>query len=172
MQAVAGAKAQLATRGRAVIGEGAAVHMARLDMSPDPARAALLSDLVAHATEAEARAATVAAQKRQLRLLDARVARLAPLAARLDELTRDYKVAEAVLASALARTDTSRADIFASYPLVQVLADASLPDQATSPQPKIAVAAGIAATIMLLMTLTLAWVRRSLIDRLLHRSDS
>ena len=172
MQAVAGAKAQLATRGRAVIGEGAAVHMARLDMSPDPARAALLSDLVAHATEAEARAATVAAQTHQLRLLDARVARLAPLAARLDELTRDYKVAEAVLASALARTDTSRADIFASYPLVQVLADASLPDQATSPQPKIAVAAGIAATIMLLMTLTLAWVRRSLIDRLLHRADS
>lgn len=172
MQAVAGAKTGLAARGRAIIGDDAVLRMATLDISPDPARTALFSDLVAHATEVETRTASVKALQGHLDKVESRLARLAPLAARLDELTRDYKVAEAVLASALARTDTSKADVFASYPLVQVLADASLPDRPTSPQPKIAIAAGIAANLMLSMALALAWIRRSLIDRLLHRSEA
>ena len=168
--AVAGTQARLRDRSRAVAGDGAGVEIARLDISPDPARAAQLSALVDHATDAEAKAATAASLERQLAAADARAARLAPLAARLDDLSRDYQVAEAVFASALARSDTSKADVYASYPLVQVLADASLPEAPTSPKPKIAIAAGVAASLMLLMALTLAWVRRPLIDRLLVKA--
>ena len=167
VHAVSGARAKLADRGRAVIGARASAAFDRLDLAPDPARAALLSDLVAHAAQVEAGAATVAALAAQRDAARARVARLAPLAAELDALTREYKVAEAVLSSALARTDTTKADVYASYPLVQVLADASLPDRATSPRPKIAIAAGVAATLMLIAALVLAWTRRAVIDRLL-----
>jgi uncharacterized protein involved in exopolysaccharide biosynthesis len=167
VHAVAGARAELLERSRTVVGEGAEVALARLDISPDPARAALLSDLVAHAAQVEAEAATVAALSRQLEAAQARVDRLAPLAARLDALTREYKVAEAVLSSAMARADTSKVDVYASYPLVQVLADPSLPERPTSPRPKIAIAAGVAATLMLILALTLAWMRRPMIDRLL-----
>ena len=83
----------------------------------------------------------------------------------------DYQVAEAVFASALARTDTSKAEVYASYPLVQVLADASLPESASSPRPKIALAAGVAATLMVVMALALTWLRRPLITRLLDKAD-
>ena len=169
VHAVSGTEMQLMARGRFIVGPATRLEFVRLDLSPDPARTALLSDLVAHATETEARAATVDAISRQLTDVDARIARLAPLAARLDDLSRDYKVAEAVFASALARTDTSKADVYASYPLVQVLADASLPTRPTSPKPKIALAAGVAASLMLFIGLALAWVRRPLIDRLLVR---
>jgi uncharacterized protein involved in exopolysaccharide biosynthesis len=165
--AAEGARAKLVHRSRVVIGAPAAAGMAALDLAPDPARAALLSDLVSHAAQVDAAAAAISALTQQRDAAEARVARLAPLAARLDTLTREYKVAEAVQSSALARTDTSKADVYASYPLVQVLADASLPDRPTSPRPRIAVAAGVAATLMLILALTLAWMRRPMIDRLL-----
>ncbi|MEL6167489.1 MAG: hypothetical protein AAFR35_02275 [Pseudomonadota bacterium] len=167
--AVVGTESRMLVRGTAVIGTGAIQAVARLDLSPDPARGALLSDLVDKAADCEARASTVAILSQQLTELDARIARLAPLAARLDDLSRDYQVAEAVFASALARTDTTKSDVYASYPLVQVLADATLPERPTSPRPKIAIAAGVAATLMLLVSLSLAWLRRPIIDHLMHR---
>ena len=169
VQAVAGAEAKLATRGRQVLGGSHDLRTAGFDLAADPGRTALLSDLVGLSTKAEGEAASVAALESQLQQMSARVTRLAPQASRLDDLMRDHKVAEAVYASAAARTDTSKSDVFASYPLVQVLADASLPDGPTSPRPKIAIAAGIAATLMLLMGLALGWIRRPLIDRLLDR---
>ncbi|WP_316015092.1 hypothetical protein [Roseobacter sp. HKCCA0434] len=170
--AVNGLRDRLAARGQAVIGTAAVLGTTALDLASDPSRAGLLSDLVAQASEREARAATLTALQDQLYRIEARIARLAPLAARLDALEGEYRVAETVLSSALARTDTSQEDVFASYPLVQVLADASLPDRATSPRPKIAIAAGVAATLMLLMALALGWMRRPLIDRLLDRGAS
>ena len=84
----------------------------------------------------------------------------------------DFSVAEAVFASAMARTQTSKADLYASYPLVQVLEDPSLPDEPSSPKRKLALAAGIAATVFLLMGLFLAWLRRPLISRLLAEGDA
>ena len=50
---------------------------------------------------------------------------------------------------------------------MQVLEDPSLPTEPSSPRRKLAVAAGVAAMIFLLIDLTLGWTRRSLIDRLL-----
>ena len=168
--AAAGTETELLDRGQTVAGTATLLTVDRIDLSPDPARTALLSDLVEQTAVFEAKASAVTSLEGLLRRADDRIARLAPLAARLDDLSRDYQVAEAVFASALARTDTSKSDIYASYPLVQVLADASLPDRASSPRPKIAIAAGVVATGMLFVALVLAWLRRPLIDRLLKRA--
>lgn len=111
-------------------------------------------------------AAELAALEASLVQREADVQRLMAPAAALDDLNRDYQVAEAVFTSALARTDTTKADVYASYPLVQVLEDASLPDRPSSPKKLIAIAAGIAATLCLIVAVTLAWVRRPLIDKL------
>ena len=132
-------------------------------------RAALLAQLVELAGLCDNLAETEATLAAQLATANARIAKIAPMATRLDDLSRDYQVAETVFSSALARIDTTKADVYASYPLVQVLADASLPEKPTSPKPLIAIAAGIVATMMILMGLALAWVRRALIDRLLTR---
>jgi uncharacterized protein involved in exopolysaccharide biosynthesis len=143
-------------------------ELASLDMSPIGERAALLSDLVM----AEAARAGTAAELAvgQLRLEDGRqrVAQLIEPAARLEDLQRDFQVAEAVFASALARAKSSRTDLYASYPLVQVLEDPSLPDGPSSPKTKLAIAAGVAALMMMFFGLLLSWVRSAMISRILR----
>jgi len=168
--AVTGTQARLVHRGAMIGGARVTRVAAQLDLAPNPDRSALLSELVALSTEQDRRDAELTALEAQLAARNARVDRLAPLASTLDDLSRDHKVAEAVFGSALARTDSSKAEVYASYPLVQVLADASLPDRSTSPRSKIALAAGIAATLMLLISLTLAWLRQPLVNKLLKTS--
>ncbi|MFD0979516.1 GumC family protein [Tropicimonas aquimaris] len=142
-------------------------EVARLDISPVGGRAELLARLVEYDSERSGQAAELAALQQQLVEADARVMDLIEPAARLEDLQRDFSVAEAVFASTAARSKTSKVDLFASYPLVQVLENPSLPTDPTSPKRMLAVAAGIAATMMLLFGLILGWVRARLISRLL-----
>ncbi|SFC09611.1 GumC family protein [Tropicimonas isoalkanivorans] len=144
-----------------------ATEVARLDLSPVGGRAELLARLVEYDSERAGQAAELAALEQQLAGLEARVLDLIEPAARLEDLQRDFSVAEAVFASTTARSQTSKVDLFASYPLVQVLENPSLPEAPSSPKRKLAIAAGVAATLFLLMGLTLGWIRRRLIDRLL-----
>ncbi|GAA4224111.1 uncharacterized protein involved in exopolysaccharide biosynthesis [Sagittula marina] len=145
--------------------------LSTLDISHVGSRAGLLSDLVS--LEAERSGLSNEYQGAIARLEKARARQLALIepAARLEDLQRDFSVAEAVFASAIARTQTNKADLFASYPLVQVLEDPSLPFAPSSPRRKLAIAAGIAATIFMLTGLALGWMRRSLVDRLLKPAE-
>jgi uncharacterized protein involved in exopolysaccharide biosynthesis len=90
------------------------------------------------------------------------------VAADLERLNSEHKVAEAVFASALARISTSKTDIFASYPMAQVAEAAVMPLYPSSPNKKIALGAAVASTVLLIFGLLLAWVRRPLIDKLLR----
>ncbi len=156
------------TRAARVTGLGKA-RLERLDLAPEGARAQLLADLVR--MDAERAGAT-----RQFETLSARLRseqralmEMAPAAARLQDLQRDFTVAEAVFASAIARTQSTKSDVYASYPLVQVLENPSLPDRPSSPNRKLAIAAGAAATLMLLIGLALGWIRSAVIARIVAR---
>ncbi|MBR9764308.1 MAG: hypothetical protein GYB53_12465 [Rhodobacteraceae bacterium] len=138
-----------------------------LDMSHTGARTGLLSELVTLDSARAGLEAEHAALAQRLAEAEARRLALIGPAARLEDLQRDFSVAEAVFASAMARTQTSKADLYASYPLVQVLEDPSYPMEPSSPRRKLALAAGIAATFMFLLGLSLGWLRRPLIDRLI-----
>lgn len=109
----------------------------------------------------------VATLREQVRLETLRLSDLAPIAAELEDRQRDFAVAEAVFASAIARSESKKTDVYASYPLIQVLENPSLPSRPSSPNKKISIAAGIAASLMLLMGLALAWIRNPLISKLL-----
>lgn len=143
-----------------------------LDLAPAGARADLLSELV----KMDADRSGVAQQHATLsaRLIDEEAAlyRLAPTAARLQDLQRDFSVAEAVFATAIARAQSTKSDVYASYPLVQVLENPSLPDRPSSPNRKLAIAAGGAATLMLLIGLMLGWVRSAVIGRLINEKPT
>lgn len=161
-----------ATRARAIdkamdITGLAAPDVARLDMSPVGGRADLLARLVEYDSARAGQAAELAALRQQLAEADDRVLDLIEPAARLEDLQRDFSVAEAVFASTSARSQTSKVDLFASYPLVQVLENPSLPEDPSSPKRLLAIAAGAAATLFLLMGLILGWIRSRLIARLL-----
>ena len=141
--------------------------LAHLDLAPDGARADLLSELVRQETERAGLHAQTETLARRLMRETARLDRAAPQAAQLEDMQRDFDVAEAVFASAIARAQSSKSDIYASYPLVQVLEDPTLAERPSSPNRKLALVAGAGATVFLLIGLAMGWVRRRLIDGLL-----
>lgn len=143
------------------------MDVARLDLAPNGVRADLLAQLVEKDAECFGTEQELAALKEQMAqgTADLKIKRVA--AAALQDLERDFAVAEAVFASAIARTQSSKSDFFASYPLVQVLENPSLPEYPSSPNKKLAVAAGGAATFMMLIGLMIGWTRLAVISRLL-----
>jgi uncharacterized protein involved in exopolysaccharide biosynthesis len=157
-------------RARALTGLPEAV-LSQLDLSPIGQRAELLSRLVAAESERAALAAERAALSAQAEEARQRVEGLIDAAAELEALQRDYSVAEAVFASGMARADTARSDIYVSYPLVQTLEDPSLPGEPSSPGRVLSIAAGVAASVLLLFALVLGWIRGALIGRLLARPE-
>ena len=88
-------------------------------------------------------------------------------AAKLEDLERDHKIAEAVFSSALARVDTNRQDIYASYPLLQVVSPATLPKNPSSPKVFYAIGGGLAGTFFLFIALVLTWIRQPILRKIL-----
>lgn len=164
-------RAAALTQMRRVTGLSTA-DLSNLDFAPEGARAELLSQLVRLEAERAGAEAQHAAASDRFDTERARLQALAPAAARLEDLQRDFSVAEAVFASAIARVQSTKADVYASYPLVQVLEDPSLPDAPSSPKRMVAIAAGIAATFMLLVGIAMGWMRAALIGRLLAKPEN
>ncbi|MCK0149488.1 hypothetical protein MWU54_05605 [Marivita sp. S6314] len=142
-------------------------HVRALDRAPEGQRATLLSELVRESATRTGLQQQYHAMSKQVADEDSRLRKLAVIAAELEDKQRDFAVAEAIFASAIARAESTKTDVYASYPLIQVLEDPSRPDSPSSPRRKLAIAAGIAATLMLLIGLTLAWVRQPIISRLI-----
>ena len=138
-----------------------------LDLAPAGARAELLSELVRMDADRSGVAEQYATLFDQLSEARTKLYALAPSASRLQDLQRDFSVAEAVFATAIARAQSTKSDVYASYPLVQVLENPSLPDRPSSPNRKLAIAAGGAATFMLLLGLFLGWIRSALISKII-----
>ncbi|UZD89707.1 GumC family protein [Cognatishimia activa] len=136
---------------------------AKLNVSQYGDRTSLLADLLRN----EAERAGLEAQHQELdkryQQEKLRLAKASRAAAQLEDLQRDFQVAEAVFASAIARAQSSKTDVFASYPLVQVLENPSLPEEGSSPRKKLAFLAGAGATFLALIALSLGWLRRSII---------
>jgi uncharacterized protein involved in exopolysaccharide biosynthesis len=142
-----------------------------IDRAPMGERAELLSNLVREDVLRAGMVSEFSNLTRRFKVETLRLRNLAPVAAELEDKQRDFAVAEAVFASAIARTQATKTDVYASYPLVQILENPSLPDSPSSPRKKFAIIAGIAATFMLLVWLSLAWVRAFLIKKILKRPD-
>ena len=166
-----GARTRLVQRGELLVGKALLVLEEEIDTTADSKRTEMLSELVALVVKRDALQGQLDTLGSQFREGERRVRSLVSVSSELDRLNRDHKVAEAVFASALARVNTSKTDIFASYPMVQIAAPASLSWTPVSPKRTIALVGGIAATFFLIGGLTLAWIRRPLIDRLLSRRD-
>ena len=162
---VSGLSERLSSRGVILAGYDAADLAGEVDALAEGERAALLSNMVTYSAEARGLEAEIAARQASLALSQERVHALSDAAARLDALKREYKVAEAVFASALARINTAKSDIFASYPMVQVVSQPSSDETPTSPNIKIAIAGGVAGSSFALFSLLLAWIRQPILGR-------
>ena len=164
---VTGLRSALFRRGQALIGFEA---FARLSNDPNMGhteRATLVAQLVtaaAAASGADARAKSLADDLEQTRK---KIETLAEPATELAALIRDHKVAETVFASAVARIDANRTDIFASYPLTQTVEMPATPGSPSSLSLKFIIIGAIAGYILFVMGVGLLWIRLPLIRVLL-----
>ena len=92
-----------------------------------------------------------------------RLAKMGEAAAVLDDLNRAHQVAEAVFRSAMARIDTTKTDLFASYPLIQTLRAPFTPAQPSSPIPLLGILGGVVASLLYIMGLALTCLRLPII---------
>ncbi len=90
---------------------------------------------------------------------------------RLEDLGRKQQVATAVFSTALAKQDIGKSDRFSSYPLVQILAEPTLPDEPDMLVMQLAIAGGIAASLLTLLGILLLWTRKPLLQKI-RKSDS
>lgn len=155
------------------LGVDRAVNLQSLVLSINASQQAeVMRTIVSNESTLAGRRREVAALEVELARLEEEIARMGGDAARLENLKKDHLVAEAVLTSAVARLDTSKADLYSSYPIVQMLAEPDLPAQRSQPQLVIALAAGLAGTLFVLLAWGAAWFRRSFDSRRPRKSSS
>lgn len=98
------------------------------------ARETLFQQLVT--VQADQKGLTAQAQTidQQITELENRLKKLVQQESKLDALKRDMQVAEAVFSTTLTRLDIGKSNAFGSYPLIQIVAEPSLPDSPTEPK--------------------------------------
>jgi uncharacterized protein involved in exopolysaccharide biosynthesis len=88
----------------------------------------------------------------------------------LDRLQKEFDLAEAIFTSAAARIEAGKADVFASYPVVQVLTTPSTPTEVDSPITALGLVAGAVGIIFITSGVTVLCNRRRLVKLLLKRN--
>ena len=125
----------------------------------EDATGALFRELVLTAANLSGARAKRAALRLELDTLRERLQQQVAGVARLADLERDHKIAEAVFSSALARADTGKADLFVSYPLIQTIVEPKRP-QDPDVRPRLFALAGAGvASLCFLIGLVLLWFR-------------
>ena len=159
----------MAQRGKVLAGLDERTVLRFADLTISNNRATLFEGLLGRESETAGAKAALGQIRRQIVEQADEKQKLVRDAAKLTELGRDLRVAEAVFSSALARVDTNKSDPFASYPMVQTLQGPSLPSAKSSPRPVLVIAGAIAASILILIFFALLWLREPLIRKILPR---
>lgn len=160
-------RADLARRGSELTGMDGADVVKMADLAVSNTRENLFASLTERESDRTGHGAALSELRRQIAAQSADTDSQVAQAARLADLLRDLRVAEAVFSSALARLDTNKSDPFASYPLVQTLEAPSLPREKSAPSPMIVIAGAMGATIFILIGFLLLWLRQPIIRKLL-----
>ncbi|NQX94070.1 MAG: hypothetical protein HRT64_03965 [Erythrobacter sp.] len=163
-------RSDLARRGSELIGLAGEEVIALAELTSTNAREGLFSSLSQRDSDTAGNTAALAELRRQIEDQSADTEAQVEQAAKLAELLRDLRVAEAVFSSALARLDTNKSDPFASYPLVQTLEAPSLPRSKAAPSPFIVILGALAASIVLIIGFLLLWLRQPIIRKLLSNA--
>jgi len=163
-------KAQVWERARMLVGPKADELFGALTLENNPKQAQLFADLInAFAKEQGLIAKQVELERAVVHLAD-QLKVYSREHAELDRLQREYDLAEAVFTSAAARLEASKADVFASYPVVQLLTTPSFATMAASPRPIIAAVAAVAGFLFITLGVIVLWQRNNLINLMLKRS--
>lgn len=150
---------QTSTRAAQLTGLSPENAMARTDLSAEAEHMKLVEDLISELAKNKALSAKKEKIAQQIQQVENRIRRAALDASELEALERELQMAEAVYTSSVAMIDTSKTDIYASYPLVQLLEEADFERMVIIPDPKYVVGGGIGAALAFLFALAFLWLR-------------
>ena len=129
-------------------------------------RDALFQKLVSSQSEASGAAAQVTKLDQQIGVLEERLQKLSQRQPTLESLRRNEQIAEAVFASTLAKLDLGQADVFAAFPLIEMVVDPTLPTKPTTPKRGLLLAGALAGSVFTSVGLWVLWIRKPWIKRL------
>lgn len=164
------ARSALLARSNSIAGPHAASVFSSLDLEMNPKRAQMFADLIEASAKEQGITAQIADLHRSELHLNDQLKIYARESAVLDRLQREFDLAEAVFTSAAARLEAGKADVFASYPVLQLLTKPSLPTEIHSPIPQLGLVAGLVGFLFITSGVTVLCNRRRIIKVLLKRS--
>lgn len=160
----------LKTRSRLLVGPTSSDAIHKMDLQGSPERAELLSTLVSAYAKLQGSYAELKEIELSQEKLSDKLKIYSREVAELERLEREHKLAEAVFTSAAAKLEAGKADVFASYPVVQLLSVPTLPSAPKSPNIKIALASGVLGALFITFGLISLWQRDYFIKLLLKKS--
>ncbi len=164
------AKNMLMQRSVNIVGQQSAEALYEMSLQISPHRAQLFSDLVENFATLQGKLAEISELAQAEHKLDSTLKIYAREMVELERLEREVQLAEAVYTSAAAKLDASKSDIFASYPIVQLLSPPSYPRKQKSPKLILAIVIGLGGFIIITIGFLVIWQRDYLIKRLLKKS--
>ena len=163
-------KKSLLNRSNEIVGPHASNSFSSLDLESNPKRAEMFADLIEASALHEGIQAELADLKRTELQLSDQLRLYSREFAVLDRLQKEFDLAEAIFTSAAARIEAGKADVFASYPVIQVLTTPSIPAEIYSPIKALGLIAGAVGMIFITLGVTVLCNRRHLIKQLLKRN--
>jgi uncharacterized protein involved in exopolysaccharide biosynthesis len=139
----------------------------KLTLSTNQTRGALFEKLILVDSQAKGITDKIARLEQQIVEMTERFNKDTKSAATLDDLKRDHQIAEAVFTAALARIDTGKTDVYASYPLIQLLNPPNAPIKPTSPNRLFVFLGAGAATLICMFGMLVLWTRKPWLQKIL-----
>lgn len=148
----------IAARVETLIGKQSWVMRTALSENSD--RNALMHDLINKKIRYEGIKQQIIQLENQIDGYSNRLKQQTKHVSRLDELEREHQIAEAVFTSAVAKIDTGKSDIFASYPMLQLFMEPTLPQEISGAKPLHVYLGGVVGSLMSCVILIILWIRR------------
>jgi len=135
--------------------------LAKLNIKSDNSggRESLIRDLVTAQSEQKGVTAQNQALSEQITELESRLKSLVQKETKLDNLLREVQVAQAIFTSTLAKQDLGKTDTYAVYPIIQIIAKPSLPEEQSSPNAAIVILGTGIASIFITAAIVILWQR-------------
>lgn len=169
-QRLEAARDSLVSKSREVVGPDVSNVFSKLDLEFNPKRAQMFADLINASAKLKGANAEIKQLEHSQSLLKEQLKILARESAVLDRLQREFDLAQAIFTSAAARLEAGKADVFASYPVIQVLTSASLPSTVNSPIPALGIIAGLIGIIFITSGVIVLCNRKTIVSALLKTS--
>ena len=126
-------------------------------------RGELFVQLVKMNTELKGLDGQIKTLKEQIKKLAAELTSLTEKESIHDNLDRNLQIAQAVFASTLTKIDLSKGDPFASFPMIQIIEEPTLPEEPSAPKPTLVIAGAVVGSLLVSTGLTMLWWRDPLL---------